>query len=93
MQLTKEDENHSEMIRNYTNLNDIILKKIGTSFKSLFLEIDQVSNRMKEISDLYDQLYTISYKTIDVINIFIFYFFYYYKFLIIKLLNLESNGY
>jgi hypothetical protein len=64
--LNKDDDNHSEMIRNYTNLNEIILKKIGTSYKSLFLEIEQVSNRMKEISELYDQLHTISYKTDDV---------------------------
>ena len=40
------------MIRNYTNLNEIILKKIGTSYKMLFQEIEVVSNRMKEISDL-----------------------------------------
>lgn len=54
------------MIKNYTNLNEIILKKIGTSFKSLFQELSQVSGRMKEISDLYDQLHTVSIKTADV---------------------------
>ena len=66
------------MIKNYTNLNEIILKKIGTSYKSLFVEIEQVSNRMVEISDLYDQLHTVSYKTKDVKDkifySFIFYF-------------------
>lgn len=64
--MNKDDDNQCEMIRNYTNLNEIILKKIGTSYKALFQEIEQVSNRMKEISDLYDQLHTISYKTYDV---------------------------
>jgi len=64
--LTNDDDNQSEIIRNYTNINEIILKKITTSYKSLFLEIEQVSNRMKEISDLYDQLYTVSFKTKDV---------------------------
>lgn len=64
--MTNDDDNQSEIIRNYTNINEIILKKITTSYKSLFLEIEQVSNRMKEISDLYDQLYTVSFKTKDV---------------------------
>jgi len=65
--LNKDDDTHAEMIRNYTNLNEIILKKIGTSYKALFQEIEHVSNRMKEISDLHDQLHTISFKTYDVI--------------------------
>ena len=66
--LKKDDDTHAEMIRNYANLNEIILKKIGTSYKALFQEIEVVSNRMKEISDLYDQLHTISFKTYDVIK-------------------------
>jgi len=65
--LVKDEEAHSDMIRNYTNLNEIILKKLGSSYKSLFVEIEQVSARMAEISDLYDQLHTVSYKTKDVI--------------------------
>lgn len=64
--LHKDDDTHTEMIRNYANLNEIIIKKIGTSYKALFQEIEQVSNRMKEISDLFDQLHTISFKTNDV---------------------------
>lgn len=66
LKLIKEEEAHADMIKNYTNLNEIILKKLGTSYKSLFAEIEQVSTRLAEISDLYDQLYTISYKTKDV---------------------------
>jgi hypothetical protein len=66
--LRKDEEAHFDMIKNYTNLNEIILKKLGTSYKSLFAEIEQVSNRMVEISDLFDQLHTVSYKTKDVIN-------------------------
>lgn len=74
MALNKDDETHAEMIRNYANLNEIILKKIGTSYKALFQEIEVVSNRMKEISDLYDQLHTISFKTYDVIKIKLLFF-------------------
>lgn len=70
MALNKDDDTHAEMIRNYTNLNEIILKKIGTSYKFLFQEIETVSNRMKEISDLYDQLHTVSFKTYDVYHFF-----------------------
>ena len=66
--MRKDEEAHFDMIKNYTNLNEIILKKLGTSYKSLFAEIEQVSNRMVEISDLFDQLHTVSYKTKDVIN-------------------------
>jgi len=53
-------------IKNYLNLNEMILKKLGTSCKNLFIEMNQVSLRMKEISDLYSQLNTISEKTKDV---------------------------
>ena len=75
MALNKDDDSHAEMIRNYANLNEIILKKLGTSYKFMFQEIELVSNRMKEISDLYDQLHTISFKTYDVINMNIKIFF------------------
>lgn len=64
--MVKDEDAQSDMIKNYTNLNEIILKKIGTSYKSLFGEMEQVSTRMAEISDLYDQLHTVSYKTKDV---------------------------
>ena len=66
LKLIKEEDAHSDMIKNYTNLNEIILKKLGTSYKSLFGEMEQLSTRMAEISDLYDQLHTVSYKTKDV---------------------------
>lgn len=66
--MRKDEDQHFDMIKNYTNLNEIIIKKLGTSYKSLFAEIEQVSNRMIEISDLFDQLHTVSYKTKDVKN-------------------------
>lgn len=55
-------------IKNYVSLNEVIIKKLGTSFKNLFIEMNQVSFRMKEISELYSQLHTISDKTKDVKN-------------------------
>ena len=42
------------------------MKKLTTAHKSLFMEMDQVSTRMKEISDLYSQLHIVSEKTNDV---------------------------
>jgi hypothetical protein len=68
--LRKDEDSHFDMIKNYTNLNEIILKKLGTSYKFLFSEIEQVSTRMAEISDLFDQLHTVSYKTKDVKKFF-----------------------
>lgn len=66
LQISKEVEALSENGRNYTNLNEVILKKLSTSYKNLFLEMNSVSLRMKEISEIYGQLYAVSEKSNDV---------------------------
>lgn len=67
MVVSKEDENYAEGIKNYININEVLLKRLSTSYKSLFMEMNAVSVRMKEISEIYDQLNTVSVKTHDVI--------------------------
>lgn len=47
-------------------LNENIIQKLSYSYKSLFIEIDKVSARFKEISDCYKQLAVVSEKTNDV---------------------------
>lgn len=64
--LTKENEQASEGIKNYVNLNEMLMKKLCTSHKNLFLEMNQVSIRMKEISEIYNQLHYVSEKSSDV---------------------------
>jgi hypothetical protein len=44
----------------------VLLKKITSAHKNLFLEMNQVSIRMKEISELYSQLHFVSQKSNDV---------------------------
>ena len=61
-------------VKNYINVNETIIKKLGFSFKSLFLEMNQVSLRMKEISELYSQLNNLAEKSQDVKLFFIKYF-------------------
>jgi hypothetical protein len=58
-------------VKNYININETIIKKLGFSFKSLFIEMNQVSLRMKEISELYSQLNNLSEKSQDVKLFFI----------------------
>jgi hypothetical protein len=69
--VSKEVESATEGIKNYLHLNEILLKKLTSSHKQLFLEMNQVSLRMTEISEIYSQLHAVSYKYADVIFLFI----------------------
>jgi len=57
------------IVKNYVNVNETIINKLGISFKNLYIEMNQVSLRMKEISELYSQLNNLSEKSQDV-NLF-----------------------
>lgn len=59
----------TDNIKNYLNVNEVLLKKLSTANKNLYLEMNQVSLRMKEISEIYNQLYYVSNKSNDVIII------------------------
>jgi hypothetical protein len=65
-------DSYGESIKTYTNINEALLKKLGFSYKNLFLEMNQVSLRMKEISEIYSQLYEVSEKSNDVFLNFIY---------------------
>ncbi len=67
--ITKDSDVITESIKNYSALNEVIIKKLCGAHKSLFVEMNQVSTRMKEISDLYSQLHFVSEKSKDVLKI------------------------
>ena len=79
MVISKEKEIHAENAKNYINFNEALIQKLSVSFKSLFLEMNSVSLRMKEISEIYNQLNIVSEKTYDV--------------KLLKLTELECNCY
>jgi hypothetical protein len=66
VQISNDDEEYTEGIKNYLNINENLIKRLNVSHKNLFMEMNAVSVRMKEISEIYEQLSTVSYKTNDV---------------------------
>ena len=71
LKLSKEYDNNAENVKNYINFNDLLIKRLGTSYKNLFLEMNTVALRMREISEIYDQLKLVSEKSCDVNNLYI----------------------
>jgi hypothetical protein len=71
LKISKDLDANTEVIKGYINLNEHLIKKLGTSYKNLFLEMNTVSLRLREISDIYEQLHAVSYKTNDVFENFI----------------------
>ena len=63
--ITGEKENYVENLRDYTNININLLKKLNNSFKTLFEEINAVTSRMDEISSLWEQISKSSEKYYD----------------------------
>src|SRR5690606_1851108 len=50
VKVSKEMEAYADHnIKTYTNVNEALLKKLSTSYKHLFMEMNQVSLRMKEL--------------------------------------------
>jgi hypothetical protein len=66
LKISKEIEVNTDTAKNYIMLNEQLLQRLGISYKNLFLEMNTVSLRLKEISDTYDQLHIVSFKTSDV---------------------------
>jgi hypothetical protein len=75
IKISKDDEGKMEVAKSYLNQNETLLKKLSLSYKNLFQEFTQVSLRMKEIADVYSQLFEVSERTDDVIFLFFISFF------------------
>ena len=63
--ITGEKEGYLENIKDNTNININLLKKLNVSLKSLFDEMNNVINRMDEISKKWEQIYKASEKYFD----------------------------
>ena len=63
--ITAQKENYFENIKDNTNININILKKLNNSFKLLFNEMKAVVLRMEEISNYWNQAYKASIKYFD----------------------------
>jgi len=63
--ISAEKEGYLENIKDNANININILKKINNNFKLLFEEMNLVTNRMDEISQLWEKLYKASEKYYD----------------------------
>ena len=63
--ITNEKENYCENIKDHATCNINILKKLNTSFKFLFDEINAVTTRLDEIASLWAQMYKTSEKYYD----------------------------
>ena len=63
--ISKEKEIYLDNIKNYCQGNSYILQKITKAYKSLMVTMDQLSNKMKSISQLFKQLLDKSIKYYD----------------------------
>ena len=63
--ISAEKENYVENIKDYSNVNINLLKKLNTSLKLLFDEINAVTTRMDEIGNIWEQIYKSSEKYFD----------------------------
>ena len=63
--ISAEKENYVENIKDHSNVNINLLKKLNTSLKLLFDEINAVTTRMDEIGNIWEQIYKCSEKYFD----------------------------
>ena len=63
--ISAEKENYVENIKDHSNVNINLLKKLNTSLKTLFDEINAVTTRMDEIGNIWEQIYKSSEKYFD----------------------------
>ena len=63
--ISGEKENYVENIKDHSNVNINLLKKLNTSLKLLFDEINAVTTRMDEIGNIWEQIYKSSEKYFD----------------------------
>ena len=66
--VTKEKEMYLQNIEDNCDINEELLQKITKSYKALMLLMTQVSEKMKEISDLWKLVYEKSTKYFDIHN-------------------------
>ena len=65
LSITDEKEGYLENIKDNTNININLFKKLNISFKLLFDEMNNVINRMNEISNTWEQIFKASEKYYD----------------------------
>jgi len=65
LSISNEKEGYLENIKDNTNININLFKKLNVSLKQLFDEVNTVVNRMDEISNIWDQLFKVSEKYYD----------------------------
>ena len=65
LSITDEKEGYLENIKDNTNINLNLFKKLNISFKLLFDEMNNVINRMNEISNTWEQIFKASEKYFD----------------------------
>ena len=65
LSITSEKEGYLENIKDNTNININLFKKLNVNFKLLFEEMNNVINRMTEISNNWDQIFKASEKYFD----------------------------
>ena len=65
LSITNEKEGYLENIKDNTNINIHLFKKLNISFKLLFDEMNNVINRMNEISNTWEQIFKASEKYYD----------------------------
>ena len=65
LSVTGEKEGYLENIKDNANININLLKKLNISFKLLFDEMNNVINRMEEISNIWEQIHKASEKYFD----------------------------
>ena len=63
--ISQEKENYVENIKDNVNLNINLFKKLNSSFKLLYEEINTVTACLDEISSTWDQIYKLSEKYFD----------------------------
>jgi hypothetical protein len=63
--LNKKKENYLQRIMESTNTNELYMKKLISSYKSLMEELKAVSNRLVEISKIWEELFNTSTKYAD----------------------------
>ena len=65
LSITGEKEGYLENIKDNTNININLFKKLNVSLKLLYDEMNNVINRMDEISKIWEQIYKASEKYFD----------------------------
>lgn len=65
MKITPDDELSAQKIKSSIENSEATLKKLNTHFKSLNVQLENVGNKLKEISSCFNQLYQNSEMSLD----------------------------